>query len=215
LLEAFAPGREDTVITLGNHIDHGPDSNGVIRLLLGLVGRCTLVLLKGDLEEMFLAALEGQDDLRSWLKLGGEQTLRSYAVIHPRDVPRLHCSFLNSCEDHYETDTHLFVHAGYQAGLPLEDQPMAVLRGMSLDAERPGPHFSGKVAVVGHTPQRGGDVLNLGHLVCIDTYCHGGGWLTALDVGSGRYWQANEQGQVRQGSLMQPAADPVAPTSGR
>src|SRR5262249_5678488 len=52
LLEAVAPRRKDTVVTLGNHIDRGPDSQGVIRLLLGLVGRCTLVPLMGDHEEM-------------------------------------------------------------------------------------------------------------------------------------------------------------------
>jgi hypothetical protein len=201
LLEMVAPGRHDTVVTLGNYIDHGPDSSGVIRLLLSLVGRCTLVPLKGDHEEMFLTALGCQDDFRSWLGLGGDQTLQSYGVDHPRSVPRLHCSFLNSCEDHHETDTHLFVHAGYQPGQPLHRQPEAVLRRKSLDAERPGPHISGKVAVVGHTPQMSGEILDLGHLVCIDTYCHGGGWLTVLDVGSGRWWQANERGELREGIL--------------
>jgi serine/threonine protein phosphatase 1 len=92
---------------------------------------------------------------------------------------------------------------------------------MALDDEMPGPHASWKVAVVGHTPQKNGEILNLGHLVCIDTYCHGGSWLTALDVGSGRYWQANEKGEVREGKLASAdhaaaeanhAADPSART---
>jgi serine/threonine protein phosphatase 1 len=201
LLDAVAPRRQDTVVTLGNYIDHGPDSKEVVLLLLALVGRCTLVPLKGDHEEMFLAALECQDDFRSWLGSGGDQTLRSYGVDHPRSMPRLHCSFLNSCNDHHETETHLFVHAGYQADLPLRRQPAAVLRRKSLDAGRSGPHVSGKVAVVGHSPQKSGEILDLGHIVCLDTYCHGGGWLTALDVGSGYYWQANGRGEVREGRL--------------
>jgi serine/threonine protein phosphatase 1 len=54
---------------------------------------------------------------------------------------------------------------------------------------------------VGHTPQKTGEVLDIGHLVCIDTHCHGGEWLTALDVGSGHWWQANERGEVREGRL--------------
>ena len=201
LLKAVTPRRQDTVVTLGNHIDLGPDSKGVIRLLVRLVGCCTLVPLQGDHEEMFLAALEGRDALQCWLGAGGDHTLRSYGVDHPRAIPQLHCSFLNSCEEYHETDTHLFVHAGYQADLPLRRQPEAVLRRKSLDAEPPGQHVSGKVVVVGHTPQKSGNILDLGHIVCLDTYCHGGGWLTALDVGSGRYWQANERGQVREGKL--------------
>jgi serine/threonine protein phosphatase 1 len=63
----------------------------------------------------------------------------------------------------------------------------------------PPPHQSGKKAVVGHTPQISGDILDLGHLVCIDTYCYGDGWLTALDVDSGEVFQTNRDGQVRLG----------------
>jgi serine/threonine protein phosphatase 1 len=174
LLEVVAPGRKDTVVTLGDYIDHGPDSQGVVRLLLALIGRCTLMPLMGDHEEMFLAALGCQDDFRCWLAAGGDQTLRSYGVAHARGIPRLHSSFLNSCEGYHETDTHLFVHASYRADLPMERQPASMLRWGSLDAERSGPHLSGKVAGVGHTPQRSGEVLDLGHLVCIDTHCYGG-----------------------------------------
>jgi serine/threonine protein phosphatase 1 len=208
LLGAVGPEQRDTVVTLGNCIDHGPDSQGVVRLLLDLVGHCTLVPLKGDHEEKFLDALEGRDDYRAWQQAGGGQTLRSYGINHPRDMPRLHLTFLNSFQEHYETATHLFVHAGYQEEVPLHGQSGAVLRRASPDAERPGRHMSGKVAVVGHTPQRSGEPLDLGHLICIDTHCHAGGWLTALDVGTGRWWQANEQGQVREGKLGRPDAEP-------
>jgi serine/threonine protein phosphatase 1 len=62
----------------------------------------------------------------------------------------------------------------------------------------PARHCSGKVAVVGHTPQKSGEVLDLGYLKCIDTFCHGGGWLTALEVGTGKVWQANRAGEVRE-----------------
>src|SRR5262249_19479298 len=148
LLEVVAPKRQDTVVTLGNYIDHGPDSKGVVRLLLGLIGRCNVVPLMGDHEEMFLAALEGRDDLASWMEAGGGETLRSYGVDHPRAIPRSDCSFLNSCEAYYETDTHLFVHVIYQADLPVKDQPVAVLRWKSLDGVPPASYISGKVAVL-------------------------------------------------------------------
>jgi serine/threonine protein phosphatase 1 len=54
---------------------------------------------------------------------------------------------------------------------------------------------SGKTAIVGHTPQKDGRVLDLGHLKCIDTFCGHGGLLTALDVGSGQIWQVTEGGR--------------------
>jgi serine/threonine protein phosphatase 1 len=65
----------------------------------------------------------------------------------------------------------------------------------------PSPHESGKIMVCGHTSQKSGEPLDYGHAVCIDTWAHGGGWLTCLDVSSRQYWQANQQGQVRVGRL--------------
>ena len=48
-------------------------------------------------------------------------------------------------------------------------------------------------------PFEGGEVLDLGYLKCIDTFCHGGGWLTALEVEGGwQVWQANLAGEMRE-----------------
>ena len=60
-----------------------------------------------------------------------------------------------------------------------------------------------KTAVLGHTPQMDGEVLDLGHLKVIDTYCYGDQWLTALDVDSGKIWQANERGEDRTDQLVE------------
>ena len=57
--------------------------------------------------------------------------------------------------------------------------------------------MSGKTVIVGHTPQVDGEVLDLGHLICIDTYCFGTGWLTAMDVDTGEIWQADQDGILR------------------
>jgi serine/threonine protein phosphatase 1 len=72
------------------------------------------------------------------------------------------------------------------------------MRWHTLRADIPARHESGKIAVVGHTSLKNGEILDLGHLVCIDTYCWGGGWLTALDTTSGQIWQANLDGRLRQ-----------------
>ncbi|HEY9796072.1 MAG TPA: hypothetical protein V6D30_10555, partial [Leptolyngbyaceae cyanobacterium] len=60
------------------------------------------------------------------------------------------------------------------------------------------PHCSGKIMVCGHSSQKSGVPLNVGHAICIDTWVYGKGWLTCLDVTSGRVWQANQAGQQRE-----------------
>jgi serine/threonine protein phosphatase 1 len=65
------------------------------------------------------------------------------------------------------------------------------------DARSAVPHCSGKVVVVGHTPQLNGEVLDLGFLICIDTNCVRGGWLTAIETNTGKIWQVNSSGKIR------------------
>ena len=57
-----------------------------------------------------------------------------------------------------------------------------------------------KIAIVGHTSQKTGEILDVGHLKCIDTYCCGGGWLTALEPATGQIWQVDRHGPVRNAS---------------
>jgi serine/threonine protein phosphatase 1 len=206
VLDAIDPGPEDTVVTLGNYIDRGPDSRGVIDRLIRLAGRCRLVPLLGNHEEALLDALWDKAALKRWLTLGGADTLRSYGWVAggPRRAladwfPRPHREFLAGCRAYFETPTHLFVHAGYVPELPLAEQPGLALRWRVTDARTAVPHGSGKVAVVGHTPPHSGEVLDLGFLHCIDTNCARGGWLTALEVETGQVWQADRTGRLRTG----------------
>lgn len=206
LIDAVDPGPADTIVTLGDHIDRGADSRGVLDRLIALARRCRLVPLLGDHEEMLLDALRDVAALRTWLSCGGAATLRSYGWSPggPRRpvaqwIPERHRDFLTGCRPYYETPTHLFVHAGYVSDLPLDRQPGRALRWRVTDATTASPHCSGKVGVVGHTPQLDGEALDLGFLVCIDTNCARGGWLTALDTGSGQFWQADRAGRLRAG----------------
>jgi serine/threonine protein phosphatase 1 len=116
------------------------------------------------------------------------------------DVPAAHWDFLEKvCVDWYQTDTHFFVHANAYPDLALADQPGFMLFWEKLGD--PIPHLSGKVMVCGHTAQKGGRPLHLGHAICLDTWVYGAGWLTCLDVATGKYWQANQQGQQRSAFL--------------
>jgi serine/threonine protein phosphatase 1 len=196
LLTAIQPGADDLLIPLGDYVDRGPHSRQVIERLLELRSRCQLVPLLGNHEIMMLAAYEDHSQAFYWLQSGGQATLDSYGGL-PTSVPESHLRFLRECVPFYETDEHFFVHANYIPEQPLSAQPEFMLYWMHLHAFRPARHASGKVALVGHTPQKEGNILRLDHLICLDTFCVGGGWLSAMDVVSGTVWQASLSGTLR------------------
>jgi serine/threonine protein phosphatase 1 len=146
---------------------------------------------------MLLDLHHGGPGLGEWLAWGGRETLAAYRCAHPREIPRHHIEFLESCVTYYETQRHFFVHASYDPALPLNCQPPELLRWTSIRSNPPPAHVSGKIAIVGHTVQRDGGVLDLGHLKCIDTGLYCGGWLTALELESGRIWQSDAGGRMR------------------
>jgi serine/threonine protein phosphatase 1 len=195
VLAAIKPAEKDTLVFLGDYVDRGPDSRGVIEQVLALEKQCRVVPLLGNHEIMFLEALDlgARGD---WLNYGGRETLASYHWDTGK-IPEAHLDFLRTLLRYYETATHFFVHANYIADLPLTEQPDHALFWEHLFSLFPAPHESGKTAIVGHTAQRSGEIEDLGHVICIDTYCHGGGWLTALDVDTGELWQADREGRMR------------------
>lgn len=203
LLEAIAPQPEDTIVVLGDYIDRGPDSRGVIEQLITLSERCELVPILGNHEEMLLRALANPTSgaLQAWLNSGGKATLSSYGFdAGASDFPPEHRALLERCVPWHETEAHLFFHANYEENTPPERLSPRQLRWESLHERMPMRHFSGKTVIVGHTAQKDGEVLDRGYLKCLDTYCYGGGWLTALDVHQGHIWQANSEGRLRDSS---------------
>ena len=199
LIEVIVPTADDMIVTLGDYVDRGPDSRGVFDCLIELAGRCTLVPIMGNHDDMLLQAIDGHH-VSTLLAFGGTATLASYGGSAPEDlrlIPDDHVRFLRGCVDYLETDSYIFVHGSYIPNLAMSDQPELALRWESLRDDVPAPHFSGKTVIAGHTSQHSGEILDLGHIKCIDTRCYGGGWLTALDVQTGQVWQANRDGQVR------------------
>jgi serine/threonine protein phosphatase 1 len=197
ILAAVAPATDDTIVVLGDFVDRGPNTCGVIEQLLELSRRCQLVTLLGNHEEMLLLARDDDLELRAWLQFGGRETLESYGVTQLTGVPDGHIRFITNCRQFFENDTHLFVHASYLADKEPKEFPPHVLRWESLWERIPPPHHSGKKVVVGHTALQEGEVFDLGYLTCIDTYCYGGGWLTALEPATGTRWQADRAGNLR------------------
>jgi serine/threonine protein phosphatase 1 len=198
LLAAVRPAPDDLLVFLGDSVDRGPDTRGVLDRLLALKQTHRCVFLRGNHELMMARARHDRSEFRMWVAVGGAEALASYGTI--ADVPAEHWSFIESeCRDFFETDTHIFVHANLAPGLPLDEQSELYLFWEFLS--RPINHISGKTVVCGHTSQRSGAPLDLGDTVCIDTAVHAGGWLTCLDVHDRRYWQADPSGRARDGQL--------------
>jgi serine/threonine protein phosphatase 1 len=195
---------DDLLITHGDYVDRGPDSRGVIERLISLSNGGGLIALRGNHELMMMRARNSMNDERFWRHYGGEEALESYALAgrpgRLNDVPDAHWRFMAStCRDWYETESYIFVHAGVNPFVPMDEQDEQSLFWIPLTDI--GVHCSGKTVICGHTEQRDGRPRDLGHTTCIDTWAYGGGWLTALNVATDEYWQANEEGETRQGSL--------------
>ena len=196
---------EDMLVTLGDYVNRGPNTHAVLDWLIHRSRTGTLIPLRGNHELMMLNARESSEAFWNWLRSGGDKTLASYSHFDEEggfaDIPESHWDFIeNQLRDYYETDRHLFVHANLYPDLPLDEQPEYVLFWEKIDEWTP-PHQSGKTMICGHTSQKTGEILNLGHAVCIDTAACKGGWLTCLDVETGDYWQANESGETQSGFL--------------
>jgi serine/threonine protein phosphatase 1 len=199
LLNELAPGRDDTLVTLGDYVDRGPDTKGVLQRLIDLDASTRLVPILGNHEILMLDARQREIDFESWLAIGGRSTMQSYAgapVPEWTMVPKEHWDFMaKRCQRYFETATHIFAHAGVNASIPLTDQGDDWLFWRRFDDAH--AHFSGKTVICGHTAQKNGLPAFKPGCLCIDTWAYGEGWLTGMEVGSDLFIQANQQGAVR------------------
>ena len=180
---------------LGDAVDRGPDSRRVVDFIIGLKETCKVVFIVGNHEEMMRQAISGQGLFDAWMRAGGDVTLKSYGSLDA--IPPEHIRFLLSGSAFWESESEIFIHASLESDVSLKNQTTDFLRwkhvgGMEM------PHISRKRVVCGHTSQKDGIPLVFDGWVCIDTFVHGGQWLTALDVESDLVVQASENGKVRE-----------------
>src|SRR5438105_12925967 len=106
LLEFVKAAPEDQIITLGDYVDRGPNSRGVLDQLIALNETGRLTALRGNHDFMMLEARKGELYLQEWSDCGGRSTLESYGNELDA-VPESHWLFLEEeCIDWYEIDTH-------------------------------------------------------------------------------------------------------------
>ncbi|MBY5400734.1 metallophosphoesterase family protein [Rhizobium leguminosarum] len=171
LIEAYAP--EGTVVFLGDYIDRGPDSKSVLdRIIAGPSEPWRWICLKGNHEDMMVAAYADGQSGAVWLGNGGLETEISYGGrVLPQhlqwaaDRPLMH------------VDRHrVFVHAGVDPAFPLDRQSEDDLLWMRFVAGEPGEYW-GKHLVHGHTPSLS-NPMTTGNRTNIDSGCVFGGKLS-------------------------------------
>lgn len=206
---AKKPARRTSIVFLGDVVDRGPDSAGVVERLrtYSLPGASTHFIM-GNHEEVMLRVLEGDlDVLQNWLRFGGAETLRSYGV-EPRElakqsdeevvsrlnaaVPRQHKAFLAKFADSISFGSYVFVHAGIRPGVELAEQSQSDLRWirepfLGDTADR------GFVVVHGHTITNEVDVTP--NRIGIDTGAYCTGVLSALAIQDRERWLLQTGGE--------------------
>jgi Calcineurin-like phosphoesterase len=167
------------LVFVGDYVDRGPDSRGVIELLLELQrdARAEVVCLRGNHEAMMLdAAATNDEDL--WLLNGGGATLASYGARGALDMPPAHLDWVAALPLWFDDGQRLFVHAGINPSLPLDRQAewdLLWIREPFLSSRRD----FGRLIVHGHTPLASGIPDLRANRLNIDTAAVFGGPLTA------------------------------------
>jgi serine/threonine protein phosphatase 1 len=150
--EKIQPGRQDKIIFVGDYIDRGPDSKGVISYIMNmrLMGY-NLVLLKGNHEDMMLRSRTDKQVKKDWFYNGGLPTLQSFGAREVQEVPEHFLEFLESTEYYHMMDDFLVVHAGlnFEIPDPMQDTiGMLWIRNTYVSPEKIG----NRTLVHGHTP---------------------------------------------------------------
>jgi serine/threonine protein phosphatase 1 len=195
-LEATPPVQSAMLVFLGDYVDRGPESRGVVDMILRMKGQQGLEVrtLKGNHEEALLQFMQQPTFGAAWLEHGGGATLASYGVQPPASrtdpdawaevsaafsaaLPVDHLTFYRALELMIDVGDYAFVHAGVRPGVPWDQQAerdMLWIRQEFLQEKGP----FGKVIVHGHTPMEQAQLLP--HRIGVDTGCYATGLLTAV-----------------------------------
>ncbi|WP_230656436.1 metallophosphoesterase family protein [Psychrobacter sp. I-STPA10] len=198
LLAHIQPTQDDTLIFLGDMVDRGEDSKGVLDCVMMLEKQCHVIVIKGNHEEMMLGSMSDTETAKFWLRYGGAEAMQSFglqpSLEQIKHIPFKYKCWLESLRNYYETVDFIFCHATPKADISMDTQGDEGLRWRKL-RKADGRHISGKTIICGHSEQRNGQVKQQEGIICIDTFAYGCGVLTALEVETLTAWQAQSDGR--------------------
>jgi serine/threonine protein phosphatase 1 len=191
-----------TLVFLGDLMDRGPDSRGVIERMMRLANAPQpCIFLMGNHEELLIRVWSGErQTAATFNRAGGRETLMSYGVTREaydgwdlgdvteatgRLVPQEHIDFLRSFKNWHQQGDYLFVHAGIRPGVHIEDQDVIDLRWIRGDFTR-SEEDHGMLVIHGHTITD--DVDEQANRIGIDTGAFATGVLTAIGIEGTERW---------------------------
>ncbi len=193
-VSGFRPG-SDRLITLGDVVDYGPCTRQCVDLLMSVPDRIAVL---GNHDLWFLEWIFLERARPEWVFQGGEATIRSYGGS-PGNVPESHRLFFKKSVPYYvDEQNRLFVHGGFDPQRPLSEQDQYDLMWdrTLMDYSRQRPVTGYRHVFIGHTRTQaaaGSDEPVVLHNVTLcDTGAGYGGYVTLIDVETGRFWQSGK-----------------------
>jgi len=189
LLEEIRVRKTDEIYCVGDYIDRGPDSKGVVDFILELREKGYQIhTLRGNHEQIMMDSVNGEMQYDLWIVNGGAETLKSFGVDSYADIKPRYRNFFSETSHFIATGNYIFVHAGlnFENDDIFEDKnAMLWIRYFTVDQEKLGD----RIIIHGHTPipadsipyQHSEHVINIDG-GCVYSYRPGYGHLFAIDV---------------------------------
>jgi serine/threonine protein phosphatase 1 len=187
----FDPSKH-ILVFLGDYIDRGKNSKEVVKFLIDLRKQYpeSVILLKGNHEEIAFEFLTRKEKWELWGMVGGDETVASFdrnlTACKDMLIP-----FIESLPVYYETATHIFVHGGIEGNkTPKQCREHSLLWNRNVETYK-----GSKILVVGHTIVK--DVVRLSNRVIMcDTGAFSSGILSAINVETGDVYQAESKTKI-------------------
>ncbi len=160
VIEEIDLKKSDKIYCLGDYIDRGPDTKGVIDFILELRQKGHAIhTLRGNHEQMLLNSANDEHAFLHWTTNGGENTLASFQIDGIKKLKPQYLNFLRRTKFFIETKDFILVHAGLNFTLenPLADKDaMLWIRNFTVDKN----YLKAKLLIHGHTPMRRAHILS-------------------------------------------------------
>ena len=211
LLNKLPLSKDTLVVFLGDYIDRGADSKGVVDTILELRKHVPVVTLRGNHEDMFLDFMSYPDSVGAGMFIfnGGLMTLASYQTQPGHfEISDEHRAFYRSLQYFFETDEYFFVHAGVP-NIPLSEidaelhgEQLMWIRSSFLNSSFPWK----KTVVHGHTPVASAEIHD--RRINVDTGCVYDNHLTAIDLETLKVFTVEKQTKREEPSFLRNPASP-------